>query len=320
MSRFLGYFDDDGVYRIVELSDRAYEDVAYYRTNYIAFEFDTLYEAKNFLKQIENTTTRYFKNNLVATEIYVSDIHFPYQDELALSAFWTLARDIKAEIIYLGGDILDGYALSDWLKNGELADVIKEIDTTKMFLLQVRRTFPNATIYYHEGNHELRLQRTLLRSGDLLPIALRYANIQQLLSFGKFNIKYVKSAFPDPVFGLLYHLHGHEKKYTGAVQHVCLNLLRWLNKSLIVGHFHKFDLFYLPEVDRSVKGAWANGCLFDVNRMPTPYVLDISQRGFSIVKYYSNKTYSVEQVVFIPRIVKGRLKYSVSLGDVNYVF
>lgn len=304
MSKYILIFDENYASKIIEVEENNYDKLAELRQKYIAFEVENFYEAKNLLKYIENKKQQTLRANIIGVEIFISDTHFPYIDIEAEQTLWKVIDIIEASakinLVYLGGDIIDCYSVSEWLKNKELSNIINEIDNTKLFLLKLRKRLPEAVIYYHRGNHEERLEKQFLKLDDIGRLNLRYTTLPQLLDFEKIRIdKYVKTIIPDPFVKKLYHLHGHERKFFGQVQHVALNMLRWLQKNYICGHFHKFDIFYVTEIDRTDKGGWINGCMLDVNRMPTPYAVDLSQRGLSVVKYYSNKIFTVEQIIFI---------------------
>lgn len=90
-----------------------------------------------------------------------SDVHIPFQDDDAVSAFIVYSKKTKPDMIVLNGDILDMFMLSRFTK-GEGRNPYEEIQMCRRFLELIRDNNPDAQIIYVIGNHETRLERYVL--------------------------------------------------------------------------------------------------------------------------------------------------------------
>lgn len=231
-------------------------------------------------------------------EIFLSDVHVPFEDEDGLNVFFELGRDFKPDIVWLGGDILDDYNLSSYIKSNQIA-YQEEIERVKDFLSKLRNIFPRTRIVYQEGNHEQRFRNYILkRAGHLEFLLNKNLSFEELLELEKLKIYYITG--PAQI-AKLYHIHGHEKRVYGQLVHVALNYIRWLHKSVIFGHWHVAQKFPIKEIDGTYKEAYANPCLFDPHKMPYKgYApIDLFHRGFSFITYYEYDLFHVDIVLLL---------------------
>ena len=244
-------------------------------------------------------------------EVFISDVHLPFQDDDALDLTFEIIRDYKPSLVWLGGDIIDGYALSSWLTSSQI-NLKEEIFAAESFFERLRKICPNAEIVWQMGNHEVRFLRYILKKASKLEdliLLKRGLSIEDIFLTEKFKIKIVDG---PALIGKLYHLHGHEKRNYGNIVHVALNMLRWLHKSVIFGHFHVLQRFPIKEVDATYKEAYANPSLIDIKKMPYEGYLSVDSfmRGFSLVNYYENDLFHVQQLLFLERNNKYLLNYN----------
>lgn len=242
------------------------------------------------------------KRNLTVEdrEVFLSDLQIPFQDDLAVEVALELARDFRPTIVWLGGDVADMYSLAGWTISRESPRLSAEIEATRAFLQRLRGMFPKARIFWQEGNHEVRLRTYILkRASDIEFLLKTKASMESLYDLNRLKVRYV--AKPAKL-GRLYHIHGHEK-HSGSSQlvHVALSYVRWLHRNVIFGHWHTIQNFPIKEIDGSYKEAYANGCLFDMSKMPyggySP--VDLAMRGISLVTYAKSDFFHVEQIKFI---------------------
>ncbi|MCX7734611.1 MAG: metallophosphoesterase [bacterium] len=229
---------------------------------------------------------------------FLSDIHLPFEHSNLLKASLEIIKEEKADTIVLGGDIVDFYNVASWTIDKTALKISEELDYVSEFLSQLRKMFPKQEIIFIEGNHEERFLKFIYKRADIFaPLLKRELSIQNILQLDKFNIHYKNEPFP---IGKLFFLHGHEKKSQGQIVHIALTILRWLNRSFICGHFHRFNTFIQKEVEKSVKGGFTNGTFLNIKKMPTPYEkIDTNQLGFSMI-YYHNEHFFVKPIMFIP--------------------
>jgi len=239
------------------------------------------------------------KKKIKVKEVFISDIHIPYHNQLALEIALHLIEEFNPNIIYLGGDIIDFYAVSSWLTDPTERNILFEIQELTKFLERLRKKFKKQRIIYHEGNHEERLMKYIFKKAEALAPLFKYdLSMPNILNLKKFNIEYVNQINR---IGKLYHLHGHERKFAGQVVHIALNILRFLQRSFVCGHFHRFNQFVQKELDKSLKGGWVSGTFLDLKRLPTPYEkVDTNQFGFLKISYDEDGYFFVEPVIFIP--------------------
>lgn len=98
------------------------------------------------------------ENGIVAV---ASDFHVPFQDKEAVSSFINYCAEIQPTVIVINGDLVDMYMLSRFAK-GEGRNPMSEIEEARDILCQIREACPNSNIFYVIGNHEQRLEKTIL--------------------------------------------------------------------------------------------------------------------------------------------------------------
>lgn len=86
--------------------------------------------------------------------VVVSDIHFPFQDDNAIKAFFRFLKENTVDTIILNGDILDFYDVSSFDKDPDRINSLqKEINLAKRFFKRLREVAPNSKIIFIKGNH-----------------------------------------------------------------------------------------------------------------------------------------------------------------------
>lgn len=101
---------------------------------------------------------RTLENGIVAV---ASDFHVPFQDEEAVNAFIGYCREVKPDVIVINGDLVDMYMLSKFAK-GEGRNPMSEIEEAREILSALADECADSDIYYVIGNHEQRLEKTIL--------------------------------------------------------------------------------------------------------------------------------------------------------------
>lgn len=182
-------------------------------------------------------------------EIFLCDIHFPFQDDAALGAALEYADRFQPDIITLGGDTIDFYKISRYVTNPVKRNVIYEIKVVREFLAMLRKRFPKARIIFLNGNHSLRLDNYLMSQAKEI-----YSLISDLLEvkldFAGQNIEYKAEPFS---IGKLWHLHGHEKG--GGMynpEHVCNVMFGYVLDHFICGHYHRTQDKIFKRIDKSI--------------------------------------------------------------------
>ena len=107
------------------------------------------------------------------------------------------------------------------------------------------------------------------------------------------------------------YLKGHIDKHIANVN------LMYYNRNVIVGHHHRFDMSITTQLDGSLLGGWANGCLADLSLLPDGLYssFDSTQRGLTVIHTKSNNFFSVEQHLFVPNKQKGYEQTEMHIGN-----
>lgn len=126
--------------------------------------------------------------------LFLSDIHFPTHNDAMLNLetgkLWKLLKNVKYEKIIQIGDLVcfDDFSSHDPIP-GQEADSLATIELVKGFNKRLRSAAPKSEIIYVEGNHEIRLERYLLRRAPhLLPFGC--LSVPSLFELDRHDIKW----------------------------------------------------------------------------------------------------------------------------------
>lgn len=232
---------------------------------------------------------------------YISDVHVPFQDDRALNIVWQILADFEPQLVYLGGDVHDNYALSNHDKDPDRSVTLQdELDFMRKVVVEPLNEITPRVIY-QLGNHEERTYRLIRRERALaklrslsfkraaeLPASWTVLQDQTHLRIGK----------------LLYH-HGDVRPKAGG-KHLASGMMDKLRTSNIHGHAHRFDVHYATDYEGHVAATYSNGHLSDVAQ--ARYITAPNwQQGVSLIEYSSNmQSYAVQQVLIHDRAVVWR--------------
>jgi predicted phosphodiesterase len=254
---------------------------------------------------------RIIEKTLEVTSVvaFVSDIHAPFEDKKAIDLTEKILADVRPDVVFFGGDIVDCYAVSDFSKDPRrVVRFQEEFDAAYEIMGRFMQHIPALERgYFIFGNHERRWSRLLNASPAL--ISLRDLRLENLLRLDKLDIKLVKGDFK---IGELFYMHGDEFQGGGVYPARSGYLASFGN--IIFGHYHKAQVFYNRLKDGTTHGSFANPCLCELKQ---EYVRGVSkwQQGFSIVTYYG-KLFRVETIVFF---TDGAKMYGAYGGKLYYV-
>lgn len=210
--------------------------------------------------------------------LVLSDIHFPYHDAYSLMQSLREGRKREVDSILLNGDILDFYQLSKFAKDHRKPSIKAELDIFRYFIDQLKQRFPEAEIYYKEGNHEMRLIRWIQNNAQMFDGMF---DLSQLIQWDDHGIKYLKDNI-GVKFGNLNIIHGHEIRAGMGVVNIARTYFMKAQANLLFGHWHQNQEYITRTMDGKIHGAWAQGCLC---KLDAEYTFGINQwvHGFSIV-------------------------------------
>lgn len=196
--------------------------------------------------------------------VCLSDIHYPYHDEKALSLVKEFLDDFQADILVLNGDIADFPTISKYAPRR--LEAMKEIQfqdqlDTAVDGIEELRDYADVA-HFIEGNHEDRLQAYLGSKAKELA-SLKALNFENLLELDR--LQYSHTNYGNGVWlnSKLFVYHG---QYVGV---------NWTDKermaagaSTITGHQHQQRVTYHRDRSRAYKNI-GQGCLC---QMTPPYL------------------------------------------------
>lgn len=235
--------------------------------------------------------------------VVLSDTHFPYQDDKAITAALEFVKYTKPQRIILNGDIPDHYGISRFSKEPERKlSLQREVDEVRNFLRQLRETAPKAEIIWLEGNHEVRLRHFLMdRAPELY--YLDDLQIEKLYRVSEYKVEYVRANSRGATYDVGPIKVGHynvARKWSGwSAKELVLGKFT----SVVHGHVHRLGSFYHRANGKQYIGQ-EGGCLC----MLDPEYLDDCdwQQGIVLIQKVTNsKRFFVTEVP----IIEGRILY-----------
>ena len=243
-----------------------------------------------------------FKLPLACNNILlISDLHIPYHDIDAITIALSYGKEQKVNTIFINGDLIDNSQVSRFEKDMKKRSVKQEFDATKEFLVQLRKLFPMASIYWLKGNHCVRWEKFLEQKVHEIwddP----YFHLEERLQLNEQKV----ILLDDKVLvkaGKLSITHGHHifKGIFVPVSPARGAFLR-AKQSVIVGHLHRGSFHPETDLDGNVIGCWSTGCLCELKPNYSPMVSN-SQHGFAHILVESSGDFTVKNY----QIINGKL-------------
>ncbi len=251
-------------------------------------------------------STLYVAAEQPALILVLSDVHFPYEDALAMGLARQIAEETNPDLVILNGDIWDQYCVSPWpVRPSRRVNFTEEIKQVRSRLARLLSWFPDRPIVYIEGNHELRIQRYLWRKAQELadleeltvPRLLQLPDRVIYLPHAEDYLPIDQYTAPQVLLGKLYVMHGDTLKGPPYTINVARNVWLKLQKPTLVGHWHVCQVWTQASYDGTLSGAWAAPCLC----LPrAPYnAARIMAQGVAVVRLDPSGYFEVELVPFI---------------------
>ena len=237
--------------------------------------------------------------------VFISDLHIPYEDKKAVELVIKFLEEFKPHILILGGDMLDFMGLSRFSKDPKRALTTQDdIDKLQNLLRRIRDIIPASQIIYLEGNHEYRLTNYKWTKCPELSY-IRALKLPKLLDLDSLNITFIPyTRYYN--YKKLYFVHGDViSKHSGMTAKAMLD--KW-GVNIICGHSHRTGKHNRTTMSGN-QGSWESGCLCDLD---PEYIKGKANwmQGFSIVEYYKDKVFYVNNVDIV--------KYSFIHGNKYY--
>lgn len=227
--------------------------------------------------------------------LVASDIHFPYQDNDAITAFVDYATEIQPEVVVLNGDLLDFYKLSRFSKDPAGKNPAEEIEMCRAFLEDLRARLPQTEIYYTIGNHETRLEKYVLDNAP--QIACLIDNVFEIIKTQDYEVKGCASLTINDTLVFKHGTRLGNKTGLSAIKELEAHYL-----SGATGHTHRLARFSTRKSGR--RFIWLEtGCLCDLN---PEYMINADwEQGFAELQFKNSK---LDRANVIP-IENGAIKF-----------
>lgn len=189
-----------------------------------------------------------------------SDVHVPYHDVFAWTAFLDRLKDAKPDRLIINGDFADFLSVSLHEDGTPAPDFAVEVEAVKVELARLRKIMGRKPIHYVEGNHENRHSRYVAKKASPLRGRETWQGALGLKDLGITSTPYGKVY----KIGHLGFTHGVYAGDAYTKQH----LLRY-GTSLVIGHCHRAQIYTVPiagpEGSQHVRGGFGIPCLAPVD-------------------------------------------------------
>ena len=231
--------------------------------------------------------------------LILADIHIPFHNIEALTTAIEWGRKNKVDAVLLNGDTLDFYRISHFTTDILKIDFIQEIESSKAFLIALKKSLPKAKIYFKVGNHEERLENYLkLKAPELWGIT--DFTLEKMLEFKKLKIEIIKDK-RIVYLGKLPVLHGHEIKLGAGTVSPARSLALKIKCSGIVSHLHQSSQQTETRLDGKILSTWSTGCLCELH----PEYCPVNRWGHGFINVKLDEVGNYDVTNF--KIIKGKL-------------
>ncbi len=223
----------------------------------------------------------------VSRWLLLYDIHVPYHDpaDLRTAIAFGKQRDMRCDGVIYGGDLLDFYQLSHWVKDPRRRHPKEEVEAVKTLMASIRGYLKPKHEVWLEANHEYRLQRYLRERAPEL-YEMPGWSIPDWFHLEEEGLLWVPHGSPLRHRNLTI-LHGDEWQggMTSPVNPARSAFLKGV-ECMIVGHQHRTSEHTETTVSGTTITCWSVGCLCDLH--PEYARLNRWNRGFAVLETKGN--------------------------------
>lgn len=190
--------------------------------------------------------------------LIISDLHFPYQDNKAITCALNYGLEKDVNCIIINGDLIDFHTISRFDKEPNKRSIVQEFEATRQFLKSLRDNFPKARIIFKEGNHDERWEKWLfLKAPEIFDD--EEFRLSNRLKLGELQIEHLGEKRPIKL-GKLNILHGHELQGSGGVNPARATFMKTIS-NMLIGHCHRSSSHTEPTFGGDVIVTTSMGCL-----------------------------------------------------------
>jgi predicted phosphodiesterase len=231
--------------------------------------------------------------------LIISDLHFPYQNNEAITLALDYGKEKKVDCIILNGDVMDQANISRHERDWRARSIAEEFESVRVFLKSLRLHFPKTKIVWKLGNHEERWEKFLYNKAPEI-FDVNDFQLEVLLKLGELKIEIIKDKRPI-ILGKLTVLHGHELMGMGGVNPARATFTKTMEDTL-VGHYHRTSSHSEPTMNNRVITVHSQGCLCEMNPMFMP--INKWNLGFA---YVDLNIITGDYVLENKKIIKGKI-------------
>lgn len=227
------------------------------------------------------------------------DVHIPYHSVQALTAAIEYGKKAKVDCIFLGGDIIDCFKLSRFVKDPSKRNFADELNLFKDFIAVLNKEFPKARKIFKIGNHEERYQSFLFEKAKEL-VGVDEFDLTNIIKARAKYIEVITDKRITDFYGLNI-IHGHEfsSGFFSPVN-VARGLFLRAKTSAIQGHSHQTSEHTESNMNGKMTTTWSVGCLCELHPQYAP--INKWNHGFCIL-HKTEEGFDVEN----KRIYKGKV-------------
>jgi UDP-2,3-diacylglucosamine pyrophosphatase LpxH len=227
----------------------------------------------------------------VRKPLILSDLHIPYHDEQAINASLDYGFKRGIDGIYINGDLIDFYQVSNFSRDPKRPSIQEELDAVLLFLEGLVSL--GVPVFFKMGNHEERWNRYLLDRAPELH-NLEKIQIKSILELDDFGVELIE-ARQTAQFGKLTVIHGHEfgQAFFNPVNPARGLFLR-AKTSALAGHNHQTSSHSESNLNGKPMVCHSTGCLCSLSPDYRPFAYTKWNLGAAIVEIDSDGYFRVD--------------------------
>lgn len=194
--------------------------------------------------------------------VVISDVHVPFHNVRGMENMVQLCADWQPEYFVINGDFLDCLGISTFLKPPNGPQLQDELNAALPILRNLREAMPLTKMVWTDGNHEQRMERTIMANPGLY--GMHALEMRQLVELDRIDCEYRKYMEPYHI-GDLTLVHGNRVSKHSAYS-AKATLIDSGFKNVMIGHTHRQGIFKHAG-GMGVRRAAEIGGMFDINQV-----------------------------------------------------
>lgn len=207
------------------------------------------------------------------TILIMPDTHAPYHSEAALSVFLNVAKAIKPDALVILGDLFDCYSVSRFPKDPSRKARLRDELADGMSVPDRIEALGIPSVYFLEGNHELRLKALVCNDAPALDGMVSIQDELRVKERGWHWVNYKKSL----QLGRMRYSHDFGRHGVNAGRQGLLDV----GANIAFGHTHKLGTWYQGTIADGAHVAINCGWLGDVEMVDYRHA-DIARREYQL--------------------------------------